>query len=619
MKVKLREVSHPYKELINMCLSNDASDGKKEGEAREGSSSSVSDENKRGSSNDGKNAENDIGGNNKEQLNLKDDKDSNEPRKKANCQQIRKKRRNKLDRISCILHNGEVSDGSEQKPQQKYKLVQLEDDAAIKNGILGLAALGLIFMVYMAACRGWRGRISVAGIDLGTTNSVVCVQALSSGVGAIECIEDPYSGSNLVPSVVSFDQHSKKNKMKVFVGKQALERMNGHAHSTIYHAKRFLGRGANDEEVKDLSKEYEFSVVEFNEELHEDIAPPVIDYEFADGGGVLFHIPDNNMNGNAQWLSPEQIGSYVIQHLMDMTKEFLGYDNVKSAVIAVPAKFTMVQRQATAMAFKMAGIKVARVLEEPVAAALAYGLHRKSDVDHILVYDFGGGTLDVSVLHVSEGFVDVMASEGDDTLGGADFDSAIAHYLMKKEEYAEHLDIIQKALYKVKQDSSLDIDSDVLLEEIFAQKCSKIETVPLCHGNSFHTIGENIKIQLSDSDQGYSECLGLNKSFWEKSKSRLLSPEELCDSLELIIVSMTAAEFNQAAQELFERSRIPIKNVLASLDLIPDDVDEVVMVGGTSRMPAIRELVKEELQVLNLNTHIDPDVTVAFGCASVID
>jgi len=140
---------------------------------------------------------------------------------------------------------------------------------------------------------------------------------------------------------------------------------------------------------------------------------------------VGFSLPNSE-----EVISPEFVGSKVLEHLLDMAKKHLGHSQVKTAVIAVPAKFNSQQRAATADAFKMAGLKVGRVLEEPTAAALAYGLHRKPGVDHILVYDFGGGTLDVSILHVSKGYVGVMGSAGDDRLGGADFDELIAKYLM---------------------------------------------------------------------------------------------------------------------------------------------------------------------------------------------
>lgn len=259
--------------------------------------------------------------------------------------------------------------------------------------------------------------------------------------------------------------------------------------------------------------------------------------------------------------------------------------------------------------------KVARILEEPVAAALAYGLHRKPNVDHILVYDFGGGTLDVSILHVSDGFVDVMASEGDDRLGGADFDAAAAHYLTTSDNRNEqHIQRISNALQSVIGVGDEDI------EELMAEKCNKTGEIPLCHSTSFHTIGEKMKIKLSSANIAIEQCLGLDGAFFPGSASdRKYSIGDICDALIPVKLEMTKEQFDRSAQSLYERSRIPIRRVLDDLELRPDEIDEVVMVGGSSRMPAIRELVKEELQVSSLNTHIDPDITVAYGCASVID
>ena len=486
----------------------------------------------------------------------------------------------------------------------KYKKVEADDN--ITSALFSVGVILVIGCAY-AAIKGWRGRISVAGIDLGTTNSVICIQALSRSVGEIDCISDPYSGSPLIPSVVSFEEFNTNdlNELKPIVGRAASERMNAHARSTVSLAKRFLGRSFGDDVVRDQALEVEFEVVEDTEGIS-------LVEEFAEKGGIAFRIQPPHSNVEPKLFSPEMIGSYVVKHLINLTNNFLGYENIKSAVIAVPAKFTMLQRQATAQAFKLAGIKVARVLEEPVAAALAYGLHRKPDVDHILVYDFGGGTLDVSILMVSEGFVDVMASEGDDTLGGADFDAAIAHSLMEKSEYAEILAILAKAEAYI----SSRISENVLdVEEFLMENCPKIDDMPLCSSSSFHTIGEKMKIQLSSSNVANESCMGLKNV----DISQIGGVDELCQSLSPIHLSFTSDDFLNSSARLLERSRIPIRNVLSSMDLNPGDIDEVVMVGGTSRMPVVRELVKDELQVQNLNTSIDPDITVAYGCASVID
>jgi molecular chaperone DnaK (HSP70) len=203
----------------------------------------------------------------------------------------------------------------------------------------------------------------------------------------------------------------------VVVGSSAKRRIDTHPHHTVYNAKRVLGRSPSHDAISELKNEVEFGIVESD-----------------DTDGVLFRIPHQESKHSVLQISmqPQQVGSYVVNYLIDITKEFLGHDMVKSAVICVPAKFDTRQRQATVQAFKDAGVSVTRILEEPTAAALAYGLHKKEGVEYILVYDFGGGTLDVSLLHVTEGFADVMGSDGDDQLGGADFDAAVAHYLLEQ-------------------------------------------------------------------------------------------------------------------------------------------------------------------------------------------
>ena len=311
---------------------------------------------------------------------------------------------------------------------------------------------------------GFRGRATVAGIDLGTTNSVICVQKPDKGVGEIECIPDPSNNSPIVPSVVSFLEHWERkvgpsskissqllpHPSHVVVGQAAKRRIDSHPHHTLYQAKRVLGRPASDPSVAELSQEVEFGVHTHNDDQ------------------VFFQVPDTPLP-----ISPQQVGSYVVHHLMQITQQFLGHDNVKSAVICVPAKFNTAQRQGTYEAFRAAGVSVARVVEEPTAAALAYGLHRKAGVDYILVYDFGGGTLDVSLLHVSDGFVDVMGSDGDDRLGGADFDAAVSHFLLRQRGGQAIVDRVAAQLRRLEEPG-------VDLEERLAAECPVLSETPLC-------------------------------------------------------------------------------------------------------------------------------------------
>jgi molecular chaperone DnaK (HSP70) len=329
-----------------------------------------------------------------------------------------------------------------------------------------------------------------------------------------------------------------------------------------------------------------------------------------DTGELVFNVPDSD-----QPISPQLVGSYVVHHLMQITKLVMGHDNVKSAVICVPAKFNTEQRQATYQAFKQAGVTVARIVEEPTAAALAYGLHRKEGVDYILVYDFGGGTLDVSLLHVSDGFVDVMGSDGDDRLGGADFDAAVAHFLLEHRGGNEIVRHVTAALQHLADDMP-----SVDLEDKLSASCPALATIPLCTTSSFHTLSEQLKIGLSEypdhDGSGQAVCLSLLTTIMIDDT---LSLDTFCSSLTQTTLTLTSQEYDETVQSLYDRSILPIERLLSDLDLTSDDIDEIVMVGGTTRMPQIRTLVRQTLPTAAMNTHIDPDITVAYGAASVID
>jgi len=500
------------------------------------------------------------------------------------------------------------------KRRKSSKALQRHANDAPSGGIQSLlpSLIGVAILVCAVAAKlGFRGRASTAGIDLGTTNSVICVQSLAKGVGEIECIKDPANGSPIVPSVVSFLEPSERkvgpsSKVRslldphpshVVVGQAAKRRIDSHPHHTLYNAKRVLGRPASDPAIDELRSEVEFQITtDTQQEDHDEAA---------------FVVPDSPVP-----IPPWQVGSYVVHHLIQITKDYLGHDNVKSAVICVPAKFGDQQKMRTYQAFRQAGINVARVVEEPTAAALAYGLHRKEGVDYILVYDFGGGTLDVSLLHVSDGFVDVMGSDGDDRLGGADFDAAIAHFLL---EHQNGKAIVGRATDAL-QELSTSVDtthSGSDLEEQLSSACPSLKETPLCTTSSYHTLGERLKISLSqypnETVQVQESCLA------PPDGSSAPSLEAFCSSLQPIELTLTSEEYERSVQPLLVRSVLPVERLLKDLDLQVSDIDEVVMVGGTTRMPQIRDLVKQALPTSQLNTHIDPDITVAYGAASVID
>ena len=490
-----------------------------------------------------------------------------------------------------------------QRPQSRAVLKHGADkpSGGIEALIPSLIGLAILVGAVMAKM-GFRGRATVAGIDLGTTNSVICVQAPAKGVGQIDCIPDPATGSPIIPSVVSFLEASERpvgpksktpsllypHPSAVIVGTPAKRRIDSHPHHTLYNAKRVIGRSSDDPAVRDVEHEVEFAFTE------------------DDDGALAFAVPESDRP-----IAPHQVGSYVVHHLMVIAQQFLGHDNVKSAVICVPAKFNDAQKMATYQAFRNAGIQVARVVEEPTAAALAYGLHRKEGVDYILVYDFGGGTLDVSLLHVSEGFVDVMGSDGDDLLGGADFDAAIATFLLTKKDGQVLVDRVSTAMKSLEKPG-------VDLEDALSAACPTLKETPLCTASSFHTLGEQMKIGLSSYPDGGGEvssrCLGLPDVIPDE-----LTLSSFCDILQPETLSLTSEEYQTSVQPLFDRSVLPVERLLHDLNLRPEEIDEVVMVGGTTRIPHVRTLVQNVLPTAQLNTHIDPDITVAYGAASVID
>lgn len=475
-------------------------------------------------------------------------------------------------------------------------------------------------------------------------------------MGEINCIPDPYNDSPIVPSVVSFldpQIYSKTKSFKkkeelgydldpspsfVLVGSAAKKRIDTHPHHTLYHAKRVLGRFYDDDAVKELKEEVEFHV---HKQIKSNNGNEVDDFRNSDVDdqeekyGVVFNVPfhhkslkkltkekQEQQKNNLISILPHQVGSYVINHLMEITSQYLGYDNVKSAVIAVPAKFSAYQRQSTVEAFKHVGVKVARILEEPVAAALAYGLQKKENVDYIIVYDFGGGTLDVSVLQVFDGgYVEVIGNDGDNRLGGADFDAAVAHFLLEdNDEYGTKIvNDVSKVLSELEK-SYNDAEDDI--EEYLVSKCTKLVEMPLCSLSSLHTMGEKMKIELSslksESNSFVSgKCYGVPSLNADGAPPTNIS--DFCSMLEPIKFKINSEQYNKACTPLYDRSISPVSRILGDLDLSVGDIDEVVMVGGTTRMPQIREMVKEALQIESLNTSIDPDLTVAYGAASVID
>ena len=329
---------------------------------------------------------------------------------------------------------------------------------------------------------------------------------------------------------------------------------------------------------------------------------------------MLYNILILLVFGNIQFL----YNTKVLKHLMDITAAFLGHRQVKNAVIAVPAKFDSIQRQATGAAFKAAGLKVIRVLEEPTAAAVAYKLHKKKNIHHILVYDFGGGTLDVSLLYVSKGSVQVYATDGDDMLGGSDLDLCLYNVVKSKVEihiknHVQGLSDYFKSHQKTENnnkntklkstESNLDnIDTNIDMRE-------------LCISNNLRNKAESIKKQLTYNATVTSSCVYPTKDLQPSSSYINTNNKE---SISEISFTVTINEFETECKPLFDRAMLPVYRLLKDLEMQKEEVDEVVLVGGSTRIPKVKKMLREYFEK-ELNDHIDPDVTVAYGAASIND
>jgi molecular chaperone DnaK (HSP70) len=295
----------------------------------------------------------------------------------------------------------------------------------------------------------------------------------------------------------------------------------------------------------------------------------------------------------------------VLKFLLGITADFLGHNQVNKAVIAVPAKFDANQRKATADAYKNAGLKVVRVIEEPTAAAVAYKLHKKSNIHHILVYDFGGGTLDVSILYVSKGSVQVYATDGDETLGGSDFDICLSNTIQERIESV----------------TSKKISHTHVQTDAFSQGMVK----DLCTLSTIRIKAEEIKKQLTYNDHVEFNCHlpepAEDSTLAVSSSPQATSVSGSPSSIPLGPVAFTvskAEDFEKGCQHLFQRALLPVTRLLDGLEMSKDDIDEVVLVGGSTRIPLVKQQLREYFGK-ELNDNIDPDITVAYGAASILD
>jgi molecular chaperone DnaK len=365
----------------------------------------------------------------------------------------------------------------------------------------------------------------IIGIDLGTTNSVVAVME-----GGEPVVITNREGNRLTPSVVAFTKDGER-----LVGQIARRQAVTNPEKTVYSIKRFMGR--RYAEVKEEITMVPYKVVAKNN----DAWVRIDDKEYA----------------------PPEISALVLQKLKEAAEDYLG-EKVTEAVVTVPAYFNDSQRQATKDAGRIAGLDVKRIINEPTAAALAYGLDKKKD-ETIAVYDFGGGTFDISILEVGDNVVEVKATNGDTHLGGDNFDQRIIDWLVSE----------------FKREQGIDLSRDPMAMQRLKEA------------------GEKAKCELSTVAE-----TEINLPFITADAS---GPKHL-------LMKLTRAKFEQMIEDLVERSVEPCKQALRDSGLTPSDIDEVVLVGGSTRVPLVQQAVKR-LFNKEPNKSVNPDEVVAVGAA----
>jgi molecular chaperone DnaK len=365
------------------------------------------------------------------------------------------------------------------------------------------------------------------GIDLGTTNSVI-----SATVAGQPTVIPNAEGSRTTPSVVAFTPQGER-----LVGQLARRQAILNPKGTIYSAKRFIGR-RYDEVTSELN---------------------AVSFDVVSGpdGAVRFQI-------QGRQYAPEEISALVLRKLVEDASKFLG-EKINEAVITVPAYFNDAQRQATRDAGRIAGLEVLRIINEPTAAALAYGLDKKKN-ETVLVFDLGGGTFDVSILDIGDGVVEVRATAGDTHLGGDDFDRRIVDYLA--DEFAK--------------DNGIDLRADPqALQRLFEA-------------------AEKAKVELSSVTQ-----TSISLPFITADAA---GPKHLNTTL-------MRSTFEQITADLIERTTGPVRQALADAKLTDADLDEVILVGGSTRIPAVQNLVRRLTGGKDPNMTVNPDEVVAIGAA----
>lgn len=372
----------------------------------------------------------------------------------------------------------------------------------------------------------------IIGIDLGTTNScVACVEVDGQEPKIIENVE----GSRTTPSVVAFSNDGSK-----LVGMPAKRQAVTNPENTFYATKRLIGRRADDPLIKKDASSLSYKITSAN------------------NGDAWVQLKDG------QKYSPSQMGAFILQKMKETAEAYLG-QSVTDAVITVPAYFNDSQRQATKDAGSISGLNVRRVINEPTAAALAYGLNKSRNDGTIIVYDLGGGTFDVSALTLSQGVFEVLATNGDTSLGGEDFDTCLLNHLVSS----------------FKKETGIDLSKDKLALQRLKEA------------------SEKAKIELSSTQE-----TEINLPFITADQT---GPKHLTNNL-------TRSSFEKLVDSDIKKTVLPCKHCLVDADLTKDQISEVILVGGMTRMPKVKATVKNFFG-REPSQNVNPDEVVAMGAA----
>eukprot|EP00934_Nitzschia_sp_Nitz4_P003877 Nitzschia sp. Nitz4//scaffold157_size52427//23202//27834//NITZ4_006841-RA/size52427-processed-gene-0.23-mRNA-1//1//CDS//3329537458//3867//frame0 len=390
-----------------------------------------------------------------------------------------------------------------------------------------ISALALMAMPFAAAEEEKMG--TVIGIDLGTTYS--CVGVFKNG--AVEIIAND-QGNRITPSYVAFMENGER-----LVGDAAKNQATINPSNTVFDVKRLIGRKFSDKSVQSDKKLVPYKIVS-------DKDKPMIEVD---------------VNGAPATFAPEEVSAMVLQKMKATAETFLGKE-IKHAVVTVPAYFNDAQRQATKDAGTISGMKVERIINEPTAAAIAYGMDKTGGESNVLVFDLGGGTFDVTLLTIDNGVFEVLATNGDTHLGGEDFDQRVMQYFIKM----------------MKKKSDVDISGD----KRALQKLRKEV--------------ERVKRALSSQQQARLEI------------------EDLADGFDLS-ETLTRARFEELNNDLFKKTMGPVARVMEDADLSKSEIDEIVLVGGSTRIPKVQQLISEYFGGKEPSKGINPDEAVAYGAA----